>query len=82
MTQYKVLFFASRDVKETLLYQHVQIFPEVLGHEAKEGEEGPSKAVEAGVTIVGVPSSFHTRKALWTPSEIKNLPQQMTGIYL
>lgn len=52
-----------------MLYQHVEIFPEVLGHEAKEGEESPSKAVKAGVTIVGVPSGFHTCKALWTSSK-------------
>lgn len=41
-------------------YQHVKILPEVLGHEAKEGEESPSKAVKAGVSIVGVLSGFHT----------------------
>ena len=55
--------------RKTLLYQHVEILPEVLGHESEEGEESPSKAVKAGVTIVGVPSSFHTCKALWTSTE-------------
>lgn len=52
-----------------MLYQHVEIFPEVLCHEAKEGEESPSKAVKAGVAIVRVPSGFHTCKALWTSSK-------------
>lgn len=62
----------AEELRKTLLYQHVEIFPEVLGHEAKEGEEGPSEAVKAGITIVGVPTGFHTSIALWTPSERKN----------
>lgn len=61
----------TEELSKTLLYQHVEVFPEVLGHEAKEGEEGPSKAVKAGITIVGVSSSFHTSKAFWTSSEGK-----------
>lgn len=56
---------------DNMFYQHVKILPEVLGHEAKEGEESPSKAVKAGVTIVGVPSGFHTHEALWTSSKRK-----------
>lgn len=51
-----------------MLYQHVKIFPEVLCHESEESEKSPAKAVKAGVTIVGVPSGFHARETLWTPS--------------
>lgn len=46
------------------LYQHVKIFPEVLRHEAEEGQEGPAEAVKAGVAVVWIPPSFHTRVAL------------------
>lgn len=53
----------------TSLYQHIEIFPEVLGHESEEGEESPSKAVKACVTVVWVPSSFHTCEALWTTAK-------------
>lgn len=55
--------------RKIVLYQHVEILPEVLGHEAKEGEESPSKAVKTSVAIVGVPPSFHAGEALWTSSE-------------
>lgn len=54
-----------------MLYQHVKILPEVLCHESEESEESPAEAVKAGVTVVGVPSSFHACKALWTTSKNK-----------
>ena len=53
-------------------YQHVEILPEVLGHESEEGEEGPAEAVEAGVAVVGVPARLHTGVALRaTPSNTR-----------
>lgn len=47
-----------------LLYQHVEIFPEVLCHESEERQEGPAEAVEAGVSVVWIPPSFHACVAL------------------
>lgn len=48
-----------------MIYLHVKIFPEILCHEAKKCQEGPPKAVEAGVTIVWIPPSFHACVPLW-----------------
>lgn len=76
LTQYKVylnfpsdqviiyLFLIEKKIQK--LYQHIQILPEVLRHEAKQSEESPPEAVKAGVAIVRVPSSFHTCEALRT----------------
>lgn len=50
------------------IYQHVEIFPEVLSHETEESQESPSKAVKAGVAVVGVSASFHAGEAFWTSS--------------
>lgn len=55
--------------KTKILYQHVEIFPEVLGHESEKGEERPSETVEAGITIVGIPSGFHAGISLRTSPE-------------
>lgn len=44
----------------------VQVFPEVLGHESEQGEEGPAEGVEAGVAIVWITTRFDTYKTLWT----------------
>lgn len=52
------------------LYQHVKIFPEVLCHEAEESQEGPAEAVKAGVAVVWIPPSFHTRVALRAAAEV------------
>lgn len=57
-------------INKQMIYLHVQSLPGVLSHEAKQGKERPPKAVKAGVTIVGVPSSFHTQVAFWTLSEM------------
>lgn len=52
------------------LYQHVKILPEVLCHEAEESQEGPAEAVKAGVAVVWIPPSFHTRVALRAAAEV------------
>lgn len=58
------------------LYQHVKIFPEVLRHEAEEGQEGPAEAVKAGVAVVWIPPSFHTRVALRAAAGVFYLERQ------
>lgn len=63
-------YLCASSIYKQVIYQHVKILPEVLSHEAEQGKERPSKAVKAGVTIVGVPSSFHTAEAFWTISEM------------
>lgn len=55
---------------ECELYQHVKIFPEVLCHEAEESQEGPAEAIKAGVAVVWIPPSFHTRVALGAAAEV------------
>lgn len=45
-------------------YQLEEVLPEVLCHEAEEGQEGPAEGVVAGVAIVGVPPSLHALVAL------------------
>lgn len=52
------------------LYQHVKIFPEVLCHETEESQEGPAEAIKAGVAVVWIPPSFHTRVALGAAAEV------------
>ena len=46
-------------------YQLVEVLPVVLGHEAKEGQEGPAEVVEARVAIVWVLASFDAGVTLW-----------------
>lgn len=53
-----------RGLTSRFIYQHVKILPEILRHEAKKCQEGPPEAVEAGITIVWVPPSFHARVPL------------------
>lgn len=45
-------------------YLVVEIFPVVLRHQAKQGQKGPPKGVEAGVAVVGVPSRLQTVKPI------------------
>lgn len=57
-------------INKEMIYLHVQSLPGVLCHEAEQGEERPPEAVKAGVTIVRVPSSFHTHVTFGTLSEM------------
>lgn len=45
-------------------YLVVEIFPVVLRHQAKQGQKGPPKGVEAGVAVIGVPSRLQTVKPI------------------
>lgn len=46
----------------------VEVFPEVLRHQAKQGQKGPTKGVKAGVAVVWVPSCLQTVKPIWALS--------------
>lgn len=50
-------------------YQHVQVLPKVLCHEAEKSKKRPAKAVKAGVAVVWIASSLHTCVAFRTTSE-------------
>lgn len=43
-----------------------QVFPEVLCHEAEEGEEGPAEGVVVGVSVIRIPPRFYTHVSLRT----------------
>lgn len=53
-------------------YQHVQVLPEILRHEAEKSQKRPAKAVKAGVAVVGIASSLHTREAFRTTTNQKH----------
>lgn len=42
----------------------VEVLPVVLGHEAEQRQERPAKGVEAGVTIVRVPTRLQAVEAV------------------
>lgn len=71
-------FVCVSTINKQMIYLHVKSLPGVLSHEAKQGKERPPKAVKAGVTIVGVPSSFHTQVTFWTLSEMTKKKQNKT----
>lgn len=50
-------------------YKHVQVLPEVLRHEAEKSKKCPTKAVKAGVAVVWIASSLHTRETLRTTTD-------------
>lgn len=56
-------------VASHIIYQHVEVFPEILCHEAEKCQKGPSEAVKAGVTVVWIPPSFHACVSLWAAPE-------------
>lgn len=62
---YLVLLLKPITIKHYLM---VEVFPVVLCHQAKQGQEGPPKGVEAGVAVVWVPPRLQAVKPIWTLS--------------
>lgn len=68
----KVLFCVTFKIHQALCAAHllVKVFPVILGHQSKQRQEGPTKRVKAGVTVVWVLSHFDARVPLRTlPAE-------------
>lgn len=61
-------------------YQHVQVLPKVLGHEAEESQESPAKTVKAGVAIIWIATSLHACVAFRTATEAKKCTQPIMTI--
>lgn len=74
------VYIGIQDSKKKLhcTNQLEQVFPEVLCHEAEEGEEGPAEVVVAGVSIIWIPSHFHTHVTLRT-HPVNITQQQLTS---
>lgn len=59
---------SSSTLSNSTAYLLVKVFPVILCHQSKQREEGPTKWVKAGVTIVWVPS----HSVAWVP--LRTLP--------
>lgn len=72
-----ICFYVNVVCISTGSHQLIQIFPEVLSHQSKQRQKGPTEGIKACIAIIRISTSFHTHISFWTLT-IKGTKESIT----